>query len=70
QLQGMLGGLSGAAEYEDLINRPAAAKSGMDAQSIVHILMILLIILGNIAYFGTRRKPAMRGAQSESEVQQ
>jgi hypothetical protein len=55
QLVGLLGGLSGAAEYEKLIDTPGDATIGMDAQSIVHILIIVLIVLGNIAYFATRR---------------
>jgi len=57
QLVGLLGGLSGAAEYEKLIDWPGNATIGMDAQSVVHILIIVLILLGNIAYFLTRRKP-------------
>jgi len=56
QLVGLLGGLSGAAEYEQLINWPGNATIGMDAQSVVHILIIVLILLGNIAYFVTRKK--------------
>lgn len=56
QLVGLLGGLSGAAEYEKLIDAPGDATVGMDAQSIVHILIIVLIVLGNIAYFATRRQ--------------
>jgi len=55
QLEGLLGGLSGAAEYEKLIGAPGSATIGMDAQSVVHILIIILIVLGNIAYFATRR---------------
>ena len=55
QLEGLLGGLSGAAEYEKLIGAPGTATIGMDAQSIAHILIIVLIILGNVAYFATRR---------------
>ena len=56
QLVGLLGGLSGAAEYEKLIDAPGDATVGMDAQSMVHILIIVLIVLGNIAYFATRRQ--------------
>ncbi len=51
QLVGLLGGLKGAAEYEKLINRPGNGLKGMDAQTIVHLLIVLMIILGNIAYF-------------------
>ena len=55
QLIGLLGGLKGAAEYEKLIHHPAFATKGMDAQSIAHLIIILLIILGNIGYFVTKK---------------
>jgi hypothetical protein len=51
QLNGLMGGLAGAAEYETLINRPAKAVSGMGAQSFVHLIIILFIVLGNVMYF-------------------
>ena len=69
QLEGLLGGLSGAAEYEDLVKEPGAAKAGMDAQSVVHLLIIFLIILGNIAYFGTRHRPTAAGSPTEHEAE-
>lgn len=64
QFVGMLGGLKGAAEYENLIEvygytkkgTRKVASMGMDAQSFVHLLMIALIIIGNIAYFNLRRR--------------
>lgn len=61
QFVGMLGGLKGAAEYEHLIKKAGiptgrmVASMGMDAQSIIHLLIILLVILGNIGYFIVRR---------------
>jgi hypothetical protein len=59
QLVGLLGGLKGAAEYETLVGAPGDATKGMDAQSIVHALIVLFIILGNVTYFATRRsKPS------------
>jgi hypothetical protein len=54
QLVGLLGGLKGAAEYETLVGAPADATKGMDAQSIVHALIVFFIILGNVIYFVTR----------------
>jgi len=64
QFVGMLGGLKGAAEYENLINAKGYTKKdtrkvasmGMDAQSFVHLLMIILIVIGNIAYLNIRKK--------------
>ncbi len=62
QLIGMLGGLKGAAEYENLVEKNLKLKTrkaaciGMDAQSAVHIMMIVFIVLANIAYFAGRRR--------------
>lgn len=56
QLSGLLGGMAGAAEYEQLVNLPGTASSGMDAQSIAHLFIIIFIILGNIIYLVNRRK--------------
>lgn len=59
QIKGMLVGLKGAAEYEKLVGRPGAALAGMDAQSLVHLLLVFFIIVGNIHFFTTRpRKEA------------
>lgn len=61
QFVGMLGGLKGAAEYEKLLavhHIPTGRRTatiGMDAQSIVHLLIVLLIVLGNIGYFVIRK---------------
>lgn len=56
QLVGMLGGLKGAAEYEKLINHPDKAKTGMSAQTIAHIVILVFIVLGNLGFIATRRK--------------
>jgi len=58
QLQGLLGGMAGAAEYEALIERPALAVRGMDAQSLAHVFIALMILLGNLAFLG--KQPARR----------
>ncbi|HHY75648.1 MAG TPA: hypothetical protein GX500_02560 [Firmicutes bacterium] len=58
QLKGLIPGMRGAAEYEKLVNRPGIATQLMDAQSMSHLLVVALIALGNIAYFGTKRKMA------------
>jgi hypothetical protein len=54
-LQGFLGGLAGAAEYEKLLSQPGRATKGMNVQSAVHVFIVLLVILGNIAQFALRR---------------
>ncbi|MCJ8345591.1 hypothetical protein MJH12_08620 [bacterium] len=50
QIFGLLGGLRGAAEYEKLVGIKGKGLSGMDAQSMAHLVIILLIILSNIIY--------------------
>jgi len=56
QLIGLLGGLKGAAEYETLVDRKDRAIAGMDSQSIVHVLLVIFIIIGNIILLSERRK--------------
>lgn len=48
QLAGLLGGMAGAAEYEVLVHHPALATKGMDAQSLAHVFVALMIVLGNL----------------------
>ena len=55
QLVGLINGLKGAAEYEELVGAPGFGVLGMSSQSIAHLLIILFIIMGNIGYFVTRR---------------
>jgi len=56
QIEGLLSGLQGAAEYEVLVNEKGTGTLGMPTQSVVHGLIIIFIILGNISYFVLRRK--------------
>jgi hypothetical protein len=56
QLKGMLSGIAGCAEYEQLLHRPALALTFMDAQSAGHVLIVLMIVVGNVVYFMTRKK--------------
>ncbi|MCK4642645.1 hypothetical protein KAU32_03310 [bacterium] len=56
QLKGLLGGLRGAAEYETLLNVSGRARRGMAAQTLAHILIMLLVLMGNIEYFMAKRK--------------
>lgn len=57
QLVGLLNGMKGASEYEWLNEKngysksPKVAGKGMDAVSIVHLLLMAFIVLGNIGYF-------------------
>ena len=76
QLQGILAGMPGAAEYEKLvygymteeqfnnnkyINKDVKIDKGkafarMSAQSVAHLLMVIFIIIGNIAYYYSRKE--------------
>lgn len=68
QLRGMLGAIKGAAEYETIVSETYPGPGGtripdltegqrrMGPQLTAHLLMILLIILGNMLYFHSRRK--------------
>lgn len=65
QMAGMLTGIKGAAEYEQLVlnkyrpTNPDAkylqARRRMGPQAMGHILMVGLIILGNVVYFAGNR---------------
>ena len=56
QMVGVLAGMPGAAEYEALIDQKGSATSGMDAQSVAHLVIVLFIVLGNVAYFIERNR--------------
>ncbi|MEW6546994.1 MAG: hypothetical protein AB1446_08765 [Bacillota bacterium] len=56
QYKGMIPGLRGAAEYEQLVGKPAAAVRAMDGQTLAAGLVGLLIILGNVIYLTTRSR--------------
>ena len=60
QINGLLGGLRGAAEYEILLNREGKAIAGMDAQSATHFLIIFLIVVCNLFYFLTGQEGRRR----------
>jgi hypothetical protein len=56
QMYALVGGLRGAAEYEQLINRSGGGARGMLAQSTAHLYVIALVMLGNLVYFLSRKK--------------
>jgi hypothetical protein len=61
QLNGLIGGLRGAAEYETLIGQKGKAIAGMDAQSATHLAIIVLVIMCNLFYFSTRKQGKQQG---------
>lgn len=54
QLEGLVGGLKGAAEYEKLLDYTGGGQRGMLAQSSGHLLIIVLVIIANIAAWRKR----------------
>jgi hypothetical protein len=53
QILGLIGGMKGAAEYERLMGIVGDARRGMDAQSLVHVIVVILVLLGNAALIAT-----------------
>ncbi|MGE5652940.1 MAG: hypothetical protein ACM3ZQ_01550 [Bacillota bacterium] len=56
QIVGLLAGLTGGAEYEQLIGVPGKGSSSMDAQSFAHLFIVALLLVGNAGYFLNRKK--------------
>lgn len=64
QLTGLLAGMKGGAEYEILVSKAGYSKAlmpavaAMDSQSLAHVVILVLVVIGNIAYFVTRKRGA------------
>jgi hypothetical protein len=56
QINGLIGGLRGAAEYEVLIGKKGRAVAGMDAQSATHVAIIMLVLMCNVLHLAVRKK--------------
>ena len=62
QSVGLMGGMKGAAEYEQLLvergydSKLGDAAKGLDSQSLCHLVIVAFIIMGNVAYFTGRRR--------------
>ncbi len=62
QMAGMMAGMKGAAEYEEMVEQKyhtagrRKATEGMVAQSAAHLCIMGFVILGNLAYFMMRRE--------------
>jgi len=56
QIKGMLPGLQGAAAYERLLHIEGFATKAMGPLSTSHVLIILLIVVGNVGYVSSRRR--------------
>ncbi len=60
QLTGLLGGMKGAAEYEELVGHPDRATKGMTAQSLVHLYIIFSVIAGNVIFLFQKKRGGER----------
>lgn len=60
QMVGLISGLQGAAEYEQLLKAPGRGMASMGAQTFGHLYVILLVVLANIGYVLTRNKKASK----------
>ena len=60
QIEGVVGGLRGSAEYELLTRRPGVAIAGMDSLSLSFVLLIVLVLLCNL---GTVRSLLSKGGE-------
>ncbi len=56
QINGLIGGLRGAAEYESLIGQTGQAVAGMDAQSATHLAIVVLVVMCNTFYLLLRKQ--------------
>jgi hypothetical protein len=68
QMVGLLGGLKGAAEYEMLLKKPGMGQKGMDAQSVSHLVIVLMIVWGNVGYFFRRKTSTVDSRQSTAKT--
>jgi hypothetical protein len=55
QVISVIGGLRGAADYETLVGISGQASIGMLPQSVIHLVIIAFIIIGNVGFLVLRR---------------
>ncbi|MFZ1947646.1 MAG: hypothetical protein WAW06_08870 [bacterium] len=56
QIVGLLAGMKGAAEYEQLVARPGLGIAGMVAQSSVHVMVVAFIVFANVVFLVEKRR--------------
>ncbi|UCD62623.1 MAG: hypothetical protein JSW34_07580 [Candidatus Zixiibacteriota bacterium] len=61
QLTGLLGGMSGAAEFEIAADARGKGTKYMLSQSVSHIVVIAFVIIGNVAFIMSGRRSALKG---------
>lgn len=56
QIVGLVAGLKGAAEYEQLLGQSSGGGRGMFAQSVSQIVILLVIVAGNVVEYVNRKR--------------
>lgn len=56
QVFGIMGGMLGAAQYEELADNPGLAKDAMKVQLFAHYVILFFILMGNIGFLAERRR--------------
>lgn len=56
QMQAILGGMRGAAEFEKLTGCLGEAIGLLDAQGLAILIIIAFVVLGNIAWFMSKKQ--------------
>jgi hypothetical protein len=64
QVVGLISGLQGGAEYEQLLQAPSRGMASMGAQTVGHVYLVLLVILANLGYLITRYSGSQKGGQN------
>ncbi len=66
QLYGLMGGLKAAAEYELLMGYEGSASLNMNPQSVAHVLILVLIAIGNVRAWRKRKSARNREEASNA----
>ena len=61
QVHGIMGGLLGAAQYEQMADNPGLAIDGMRIQLAAHVVIIFFILMGNVGLILERRRKKKEG---------
>jgi hypothetical protein len=58
QITGLMGGMTGAAEFEALTQKPGRATTYMLSQTFAHVIIMVFIVIGNVVYIRSRKEKA------------
>jgi len=66
--QGFLGSTMACAEFEQILLTPGFATQAMDVFNVIHYLLVAVLIIGNIGYFGWERHQSSRTRAEGEQV--